>query len=93
VIADIRQFMQTYGGSPEDYYVGVTDDARTSLFLDRAVKERVDTWPYGEATSSESAQYIADYCVNRSGTDGGDDGAGVGMRFVYIYKKAPHTTP
>ena len=93
MIADIRQFMQKYGGSPEDYYVGVTDDAPISLFVDRAVKERGDTWTYGEATSSQSAQYIEDYCVDRCGTDGGNDGADKGMRFVYIYKKAPHTTP
>ena len=93
ILVDIRQFMQKHGGSHGDYYVGVTDEVRTSLFIDRAVQECGDTWTYGEATSPQSAQYIGDFCVNRYDTDGGNDGADVGMRFVYAYKKAPHTTP
>ena len=92
VIADIKAYIQEWGGKYSDWYVGIASDAKSRLFNDHAVKEKGgDGWIFRECESSSVARDIEDHFINTLGTDGGPGGGDYTTKSVYAYKKTSYT--
>lgn len=93
VIADIRAFIERCRGACRGWYVGIASDPRSRLFGDHGVDEKGDMWIYRECESAVLAREVEEFFVKMIGTDGGLGGGDESTRWVYAYKKAPHTVP
>lgn len=91
IISEIKEFMKKWGGNYSDWYVGIASDPRKRLFTEHNVDEKKDAWIYRKCDNSDIAREIEEYFVEILGTDGGAGGGDETTKYVYAYKKAPHT--
>lgn len=89
IINEIVTFINENGDKANSWYTGIASDPKKRL-EEHGVK---GGWIYREAASVEAARLIEAYLVDKVGLDGGGGGGDAGSRFVYAYKKKPHTTP
>lgn len=90
---EIKNYMADSGGVYNSWYVGVSKNPKNRLFNDHKVDEKVDSWIYLRAFSSDAARNVEDYFVNTLGTDGDVGGGDEDADYVYAYKKNTHTNP
>jgi len=93
IIDDIRAYLGKDRGDYKLWYVGLSTDARYSLFAEHRVKEKGDLWIYRTAVSPEEAWEIEKYFLITLGVDGDLGSAVIASTMVYAYKKAMHTKP
>lgn len=93
IIDNIRKYIQEKRGDYNLWYVGVSSNARSSLFIEHKVKEKEDLWIYKTALSSEIAREVERYFLIVLGTDGLIGNGEETARMVYTYRKAAHTDP
>lgn len=93
IIREISSHIKNRGGFPQDWYIGISQDARKRLFIDHNVDEEKDAWIYKTANSNKEAREIEDYFVNKVRTDGGPGGGDKESKMVYAYKKSDRTNP
>lgn len=94
IVADFKEHIEKSGvRSWNEWYVGISKDAKDRLFNGHGVREKGDWWIYRQATSSQSARDVESYFVNTLGTDGGTGGGDDTADMVYGYKKESHTNP
>ena len=93
IIDDIKKYIKENRGDYNLWYVGVSSNARNSLFIEHKVKEKEDLWTYKTAVSSEIAREVERYFLIVLGTDGMIDSDDETARIVYAYRKAIHTDP
>ncbi len=90
IIKELTKFIDENGGNPKGWYVGIAADPKERLFNEHGVK---DAWIHREALSASAARAIETYFIERLGTDGGSGGGDEKSKYVYAYKKKPHTNP
>ncbi|MDK2849240.1 MAG: hypothetical protein PWP34_2593 [Desulfuromonadales bacterium] len=93
VVREIREYIVGQGEDWENWYIGITVDPSDRLCDDHLIRFGHDRWFCREAFTPEEAQeardkLVADYAVD--GDEARDEKTG---RFVYAYRKAPHTKP
>ena len=93
IIDDIKKYILENRGDYNLWYVGVSSDARKSLFKEHEVKEKGDRWIYKTAISSEIAREVEKYFLIVLGTDGIIGSGEETARMVFAYRKAMHTNP
>jgi len=93
IIDDIKKYIQEKRGDYGLWYVGVSSNARNSLFSEHKVKEKEDFWIYKTALSSEIAREVEKYFLIVLGTDGLIGNGEETSRMVYTYRKTTHTDP
>ena len=93
IIDDIKKYILEYKGDYNLWYVGVSNDARNSLFKEHKVKEKEDRWIYKTAISSEIAREVEKHLIIVLGTHGEIGSGEETARMVYAYRKAMHTNP
>ncbi len=93
IVSDFEAYMHRKGGGFRAWFVGLSEDAKKSLFDDHGVKEEGDAWIYARAGTPDDAWVIERFFVEVGGTDGGVGGGETTATEVYAYKKAPHTKP
>lgn len=91
IISEIKAYIQEWGGNYSDWYVGIASDPRKRLFDEHNVDEKEDAWIWHKCENASTAREIEEYFVNILGTDGGAGGGDYTTKYVYAYKKAPHT--
>ncbi len=93
IISEIKNFISKWGGSYPNWYVGIAEDPRERLFNGHNVNDKNDGWIFRETSSDKTARNIEDYFINSLKTDGQPGGGDENTKFVYAYKKTPHTKP
>ena len=93
IIEDIKKYILENKGDYNSWYVGVSSDARNSLFKKHKVKEKEDRWIYKTALSSEIAREVERYLLIVLRIDGLVGSGEETAKMVYAYKKAMHTDP
>lgn len=87
IVDDITEYVQKVGGHYNDWYVGVSKDARNALFNKHKVNQKDSCWIRRQACSSQVAREVQYYFVHILGTDGGGAGGDDPGNEVYAYKK------
>ncbi len=93
IIREIQRYIDGIEGLYEDWYVGITENARDALFVEHRVKKEGDLWIYRTATTSRVAHGIRDFFTAELGADGAIDAADGDPKIVYAYRKSEHTEP
>ncbi len=93
IIEDIKKYILENKGDYNSWYVGVSSNARNSLFKDHKIKENGDRWIYKTALSSEIAREVERYLLIVLRIDGLVGSGEETAKMVYAYKKAMHTDP
>ncbi len=88
---EMLEFVQSEGGHPRMWYVGVTDNAKRKLFTEHQVHYQNDAWIYRTAASEMEAQRVVEYFLEY-GLDGVKGGRNPGQ-MVYAYRKSINTEP
>jgi len=92
IIDKISEHLKTRGGAPGEWFIGISQNVETRLFVNHRVDKENDKWIFIPTNSGQEAKEIRDYFINSMGIDsrpGGDNEA----KMIYAYKKAPHTEP
>lgn len=79
------------GGNCRDWYAGITNNPERRLFSDHRVDRSDGHWFCWPVDSAYIAENVEHSLLNGLGFDGGTGGADRTARFVYIFKKTPHT--
>ncbi|MCA9668578.1 MAG: hypothetical protein KC503_23460 [Myxococcales bacterium] len=101
---DFKSFIARLGGGPDQWYVGVSRDARRRMFEEHGVHETRDTWIIRRASSAAEARELERYFVDVLGTAGGPgccDAStdkclprpGGAFLMIYAYRRGTHTRP
>ena len=93
IIDDIKEYILKNKEDYNSWYVGLSSDARKSLFKEHKVKEKGDRWIYKTAITSEIAREIERYLLIVLKIDGVVGSGEETTKMVYAYKKAMHTDP
>lgn len=93
IIREISTYMEEQGGFPNDWYVGIAEDAREALFNNHHVDWERGRWLFQPADSSCEAKGIEEHFLIIVGTDGGNSDGNGAARQVYAYRKSYRTTP
>ena len=92
IIAGIKEHVQKSGAKKwNEWYVGISKDARDRLFNGHCVPEKDYWWIFKQAISSGDARAIEDYFINTLGATGGTGGGDDTADYVYAYKIGPNT--
>jgi hypothetical protein len=86
IVADIENYIRSYGGTYSAWYVGIAAKPTDRLFIAHAVKEKGDAWIYRECANAEAARVIEELFIAR-GMDGGVGGGDWTTKYIYAYKK------
>ena len=91
---EILAYIKEFGGEFSDYYVGVSDYPKKSLFKVHNVNRKKDPWLYKQALTLQAAKTAQDYFVNRLKVDGmPSTSLNEDTDCVYVYKKSQRTNP
>ncbi len=93
IIDDIKKYKLKSKGDYSLWYVGVSNDARKSLFKEHKVKEKGDRWIYKTAITTDIAREVEKHFLIVLGTDGIIGSGEEAARMVFAYRKAMHTDP
>jgi hypothetical protein len=89
IIAAFQAHFKKGGGDYDEWFVGMHPDGEHALFQVHGVKQD-DWWIMADTGSDVDARDVMEFFTKGLQTDGGSEIPG---RFVYTYKKAPHTKP
>lgn len=91
---DILLYIREFGGTFEDWYVGISSDPLKTLLEEHQLDREKDPWLFKEALSFKAARTVQEYFVTKLHTDGIPViGGGETMDCVYAYKKSERTKP
>ena len=93
IIDNIKKYILENRGDYNLWYIGVSSDARNSLFKEHKVKEKGDRWIYKTAITSEIAREVEKYFLIVLGTEGIIGSGEETARMIFAYRKAMHTDP
>jgi hypothetical protein len=93
IIDDIKKYILKNKGDYNSWYIGISSDARKSLFNEHRVKEKGDQWIYKTAITTEIAREVERYLLIVLKIDGRVGSGEETAKMVYAYKKALHTDP
>lgn len=88
VLAYIKEFDPSFS----NWYVGISDDPRHTLFKTHGVREDGDPWLYKQLLTFRAASTVQAYFKNQLKTQGGTaDAPSEDLDCVYLYKINEHT--
>jgi len=91
---EILAYIKEFGGDFSDYYVGVSDDPKKTLFTVHNVNRKKDPWLYKQALTLQAAKTAQNYFINRLKVDGAQQSdLNEDTDCVYVYKKSRQTKP
>ena len=91
---EILAYIKEFGGEFSDYYVGVSNDPKKSLFTVHNVNPTNDPWLYKQALTLQAAKTAQSYFINRLKVDGiQPSDLNEDTDCVYVYKKSKQTNP
>jgi hypothetical protein len=93
IIRELSDYIEQQGGFPSDWYVGVAEDARSTLFEDHNVDLQRGRWIFQAADSSSEAKEVSEHFLIVVGTDGEEGDGDLAARQVYAYRKSFRTSP
>lgn len=93
IVSRIRGHIRKRGGVFAKWFVGVSKEPRSRLFVNHAVRKKGDYWILVRAESSVVAQRVKSFLVAKVGMAAVKDAAGKNPDFVYAYMKSSHTKP
>lgn len=93
IFRHMRDFVSSNGDDWANWYVGVAVDPSDRLTDDHMVDIGSDLWVCSEAFTPEEALLVRGRFVDEHGVDSDEARDEKQGRFVYAYKKAPHTKP
>lgn len=91
VARDIVGYIRKTNTPLTEWYVGIAEDPQARVFQEHGVNKDIDYWIYRECISADAARRVKQYVIAIYQTDGGSGGGDDRSRFVYAYKKEPHT--
>ena len=87
-------YMKEFGGSFNQWYVGVANNPEQVLFSQHNVDREKDYWIFKPALSFRATTTVLQYFREKLKTDGADVGVGSDeMTYVYTFKKSATTIP
>jgi hypothetical protein len=92
IVMEMLEFIQSEGGRPKTWCVGVTNDPRQRLFDEHQVHYQNDAWIYRTAASESEAQSVQAYFLEFGLNEVGGDWRS-GSRMIYAYRKSISTKP
>lgn len=87
---EIDVYIRQCGGDYPCWYVGIAADPRARLFSDHNVREKGDAWIFRGYPSHLAARAAERFFLSR-GCKGGPGGGDEHSRFLYAYRRGPHT--
>jgi hypothetical protein len=93
VVREFREYIIGQGEDWEHWYIGIAVDPSDRLTDDHRVKFGQDRWFCREAYTPQEAKEARDKLVEDYGVDSNGELDEKMGRFVYGYRKAPHTKP
>lgn len=90
IMNEVIVHMTKYDGKYQDWYAGVTADAKAMLFSHHGVKESSDAWICRQCDSNVAAREVERYFMKK-GCKGGPVGEEKSTRYFYAYMMQPHT--
>jgi hypothetical protein len=93
IIREMQEFVCRHGDDWQNWYIGVAVDPSDRLVDDHKIDIGSDLWVCSEAFTPVEALLVRARFVDDHGADCDDTLDEKQGRFVYAYKKAPHTEP
>jgi hypothetical protein len=93
VVREFREYVISQGEDWENWYIGIAVDPSDRLADDHLVRFGQDRWLCREAYTPQEAQEAKTKLVDDYGMDSNEELDEKTGRFVYGYRKAPHTRP
>jgi hypothetical protein len=90
IMNELISHMKKYDGKYQDWYAGVTADAREMLFSHHGVKENGDAWISRRCVNNVAAREIERYFMKK-GCKGGAVSEEKSILYFYAYMIQPHT--
>jgi hypothetical protein len=91
VISELYAFMKSKGGSPDEWYIGITSIIVSRLWAEHNVDIGANNHKSFLMNSSEEARKVEKYFIDQLKVDGGSGGGDSNAIWVYLYKKTPAT--
>jgi hypothetical protein len=92
VVINIQNHMNKEGGTPFEWYVGITNNPEDALFSRHNVSRLSGKWIYDACFNNQSARNVESYFINTIKTDGGPGGGDTYSLYVYAYRKTTSTS-
>ena len=83
---DILAQIKGFGGIYEDWYIGISEHPRKTLFDEHRVNESQDIWIYKQALTIHAAKTVQDFFLKLNVNSRPDCNPTVAS-YVYAYKK------
>ncbi|APG25148.1 MAG: hypothetical protein PHC98_02785 [Syntrophotalea acetylenica] len=93
IVRETREFIAAHGEDWPGWYVGISVDPSDRLPDYHKVRFGHDRWFCREAFTPEEARAIKTRLVEDHGIDSDDARDEAQGKFLYLYRKAPHTEP
>ncbi len=93
IIKDIEGHIGKHGGSFAEWFVGVTDDPRRTLFGHHKLRSNGDAWITRRALDDLQAAEVEDFFRSVRKTRNGNPGKSLNHVYVYAYRMKSHTRP
>jgi hypothetical protein len=84
---EFLSYLKEFGARPEEWRIGVADDAERALFADNEVDRAHDIWLWKPALSAAAARIVLSYFAERHGIAPARYQAGAAARHVFLFKR------
>lgn len=88
---EFLSYLKEFGSRPDEWRIGVADDAERALFADNAVDREHDIWLWKPALSAAAARIVLSYFADRHGMAPARYETGPAARQVFMFKRVAGT--
>jgi len=92
VIQEIKNYIDKFGLSYSSWVIGITNDAKATLFNSHKVDRESGKWIYRTVESNDTVNSIKKYFIDL-GLENFSNNSAPEYNIVYAYKKATGTNP
>lgn len=93
IIHEIEMHMGTNGGRYNEWFVGVSDKPKHTLFNVHKLRQSGDAWIARQAKDDLQAWDVEEYFRTVLKTRGNRGASSLDHIYVYAYRMKPHTKP
>lgn len=91
---ELLAYIKEFGGSFDDWYVGVAADPVGTMTSEHTVDRDDDIWIYKQALTFQACRTVQQYFIDKLNTDGTPVTAGTAdTDCVYMFRKSQRTKP
>ena len=91
IISEIVSYVKQSGGDFSSWYVGIADDARSSMFKDHGVDEASGQWIFENAMTESCARRTGMQLMDTYNMKGSLGSGGYSATSVFAYRITPST--